>query len=142
NEGLDGVDYELIQDEGRLAEVADLLLAEPTVAVDTETNGLDPHTVRLLLLQIATPQKAYIVDCQRVNPIILKPLLENPRTLKLLQNAKFDYEILKQIAGIEVCNLFDTMLAERLLTAGRSRENRRPAPAPQYPGNRTHKTAL
>src|SRR4029079_8985062 len=119
NEGLDGVDYELIQDEGRLAEVADLLLAEPTLAVDTETNGLDPHTVRLLLLQVATPQKAYIVDCQRVNPIILKPLLENPRTLKLLQNAKFDYEILKQIAGIEVCNLFDTMLAERLLTAGR-----------------------
>ncbi|MFL5309201.1 MAG: DNA polymerase [Myxococcales bacterium] len=122
NEGLDGVDYELIQDAGRLAEVADLLMAEPTLAVDTETNGLDPHTVRLLLLQVATPQKAYIVDCQRVDPLALKPVLESQRTLKLLQNAKFDYEILKQIAGIEVCNLFDTMLAERLLTAGRSRE--------------------
>lgn len=119
NEGLDGVEYELIQDAGRLAEVADLLAAEPTLALDTETTGLDPYSVNLLLIQVATPQKVYVVDVPRVNPLPLKPLLESPRILKLLQNAKFDYEILRHLAGIEVCNLFDTMLAERLLTAGR-----------------------
>jgi DNA polymerase I-like protein with 3'-5' exonuclease and polymerase domains len=119
NEGLDGVEYELIQDADRLAEVADLLAAEPTLAVDTETTGLDPYSVKLLLIQVATPQKVYVIDVPRVNPLPLKPLLESPRILKLLQNAKFDYEILRHLAGIEVCNLFDTMLAERLLTAGR-----------------------
>ncbi|HUS15545.1 MAG TPA: hypothetical protein VM536_11085, partial [Chloroflexia bacterium] len=122
DEGLTGVEYELIQDSARLVEVADLLAAEPLLGVDTETDGLDPYTTRLLLLQVATPQKAYIVDCQRCDPLPLKPLLESGRTLKLLQNAKFDYKILKHIAGIELCNIFDTMLAERLLTAGRARE--------------------
>jgi DNA polymerase I-like protein with 3'-5' exonuclease and polymerase domains len=122
DEGLSGVDYELIQDSARLVEVADLLNAEPLLGVDTETDGLDPYTSRLLLLQVATPQKAYIVDCQRVDPLPLKPILESTRSLKILQNAKFDYKILKHIAGIELCNIFDTMLAERLLTAGRARE--------------------
>jgi DNA polymerase I-like protein with 3'-5' exonuclease and polymerase domains len=122
DEGLGGVEYELIQDSGRLIEVADLLSAEPVIGVDTETDGLDPYSTRLLLLQVATPHKAYIVDCQRVDPLPLKPILENGRTLKILQNAKFDYKILKRIAGIELCNIFDTMLAERLLTAGRARE--------------------
>ena len=122
DEGLSGVEYELISDSARLHEVVDLLSAEPVLGVDTETDGLDPYTTRLLLLQVATPHKAYIVDCQRVDPLPFKPLLESGRSLKLLQNAKFDYKILKQIAGIELCNVFDTMLAERLLTAGRARE--------------------
>jgi DNA polymerase I-like protein with 3'-5' exonuclease and polymerase domains/intein/homing endonuclease len=119
NEGLDGVEYELIQDAARLAEVADLLAAEPTLALDTETTGLDPYSVKLLLIQVATPQKVYVIDVPRVNPLPLKPLFESPRILKIIQNAKFEYEILKHLAGIEVCNLFDTLLAERLLTAGR-----------------------
>ena len=122
DEGLSGVEYELISDAARLHEVVDLLSAEPVLGVDTETDGLDPYTTRLLLLQVATPHKAYIVDCQRVDPLPFKPILESGRSLKLLQNAKFDYKILKQIAGIELCNVFDTMLAERLLTAGRARE--------------------
>jgi DNA polymerase I len=122
DEGLSGVEYELIQDPARLVEVAGLLAAEPILGVDTETDGLDPYSVRLLLLQVATPHKAYIVDCQRVDPLPLKPILEGDRALKLLQNAKFDYKILKHIAGIELGAIFDTMLAERLLTAGRSRE--------------------
>lgn len=122
DEGLSGVEYELISDSARLHEVVDLLSAEPVLGVDTETDGLDPYTTRLLLLQVATPHKAYIVDCQRVDPLPFKAILESGRSLKLLQNAKFDYKILKQIAGIELCNVFDTMLAERLLTAGRARE--------------------
>ncbi|MDQ2806165.1 MAG: DNA polymerase [Chloroflexota bacterium] len=122
DEGLSGVEYELISDAARLHEVVDLLSAEPVLGVDTETDGLDPYTTRLLLLQVATPHKAYIVDCQRVDPLPFKAILESGRSLKLLQNAKFDYKILKQIAGIELCNVFDTMLAERLLTAGRARE--------------------
>ena len=73
DEGLSGVEYELIQDPARLVEVADLLAAEPILGVDTETDGLDPYSVRLLLLQVATPHKAYIVDCQRVDPLPLKP---------------------------------------------------------------------
>ncbi len=115
-------DYELIQDPSRLAEVAELLAGESVIGVDTETDGLDPYTSQLLLLQIATPDRVYIVDCKRVVPLVLKPLLENPGVLKVAQNAKFDYEMLRQQAGITLTNLFDTMLAERIMTAGIGRE--------------------
>jgi DNA polymerase I-like protein with 3'-5' exonuclease and polymerase domains len=115
-------DYELISDQSRLAQVAELLAQERIVGIDTETTGLDPHTCQLLLLQISTLDKVFIVDCKRVVPLALKPMLENPQILKVAQNAKFEYEMLKQQVGITVAGMFDTMLAERLVTAGVGRE--------------------
>lgn len=115
-------EYELVQDQSRLAELAEMLARESVIGLDTETDGLDPYTAQLLLLQIATLDKVYIVDCRRVLPLPLKPLLENPRILKVAQNAKFDYEMLRQQAGIIVAGMFDTMLAERIMTAGIGRD--------------------
>ena len=127
-------EYELIQEPSRLAEVAELLSHEQVVGIDTETTGLDPHTVQLLLLQISTADKVYIADCKRVMPLALKPLLENPQILKVAQNAKFEYEMLKQQTGIVVSGMFDTMLAERILTAGIGREISLKAIAQKYIG--------
>lgn len=115
-------EYELINDPSRLAEVAELLSTEKVVGLDTETTGLDPYTSELLLLQVSTFDKVYIVDCRRVVPLALKPLLENPGIIKIAQNAKFEYVMLRQQAGITVNNFFDTMLAEKLLMAGIGRE--------------------
>ena len=115
-------EYELIQDQSRLAQVAELLATEKVLGIDTETTGLDPYTVELLLLQISTADKVYIVDCKRVVPLALKAVLENPDIMKIAQNAKFEYVMLRQQVGITLNGIFDTMLAERLLTAGISRE--------------------
>lgn len=115
-------EYELINDPSRLAQVAEMLAHETVLGVDTETTGLDPHTSELLLLQVATTEKVYIVDCRRLLPLALKPILENPDVVKVAQNAKFEYEMLKQQCGITLTNMYDTMLAERLCTAGLSRE--------------------
>ncbi len=119
--------YELINDPKRMAEVMGLLLKEKTLAVDTETSGLDPYTSELLLLQISTNAMGYIFDIgggsgRKLDIGPLRQVLENPDILKLLQNAKFDYKFLKQRAGIELVNIYDTMLAERVLTSGISRE--------------------
>jgi len=127
-------DYELIQDPSRLAVVAEMLARETVVGIDTETTGLDPYSAELLLLQIATADKVYVVDCKRIPPLALKPFLENPRVLKVAQNAKFEYEMLRQQTGITLCGMFDTMLAERLLTAGISREISLKAIAQKYIG--------
>ncbi len=112
------VQYELITDNIRLQDAINVLRKEPILAVDTETNGLDPYESRLLLVQVASPEKCYIVDATKVNLSPLKQILERDSILKILQNAKFDYEMLKQQAGIELENVYDTFLAERLLTAG------------------------
>ena len=133
-------DYELIQDPSRLAQVADMLAHEKVVGLDTETTGLDPHTSELLLLQVSTLDKVYIVDCKRLVPLALKGLLENPGVLKVAQNAKFEYEMLRQQTGISIAGIFDTMLAERLLTAGISREISLKAIAQKYIGATLDKT--
>lgn len=127
-------DYELINDPSRLAAVAEMLARETVVGIDTETTGLDPHTSELLLLQISTADKVYIVDCKRLVPLALKPLLENSHVLKIAQNAKFEYEMLRQQAGITLSGLFDTMLAERLVMAGIGREISLKAIAQKYIG--------
>lgn len=127
-------EYELINDPSRLAEVAELLASEKAVGLDTETTGLDPFTSELLLLQVSTVDKVYIVDCRRVVPLSLKPLLENPDIIKIAQNAKFEYVMLRQQAGITVNNFFDTMLAEKLLMAGIGREVSLKAIAQKYIG--------
>ncbi|HUP26947.1 MAG TPA: DNA polymerase [Chloroflexia bacterium] len=133
-------DYELIQDPSRLAHVAELLAGEKVLGIDTETTGLDPHTSELLLLQLSTLDKVYIIDCKRVVPLALKNLLENPNVLKVAQNAKFEYEMLRQQTGITLCGIFDTMLAERLLTAGIGREISLKAIAQKYIGATLDKT--
>ena len=128
-------EFELITEQARLAEVVALLSNEPIVAVDTETTGLDPLAENtLLLVQIATPDRAYLVDVRKVDPRPLRRILEDERTLKLLQNAKFDYKMLRSQVGITTRRIYDTMLAERVLTAGISRDISLKALALKYAG--------
>ncbi len=113
---------EVISERERMSSIIAELAGQTLLSIDTETSGLDPHCNELLLLQIATQNMVYVFDCTAVNITPLKELLENPQSVKLLQNAKFDYQFLKAKTGISLTNIFDTMLAERLLTVGISRE--------------------
>jgi DNA polymerase-1 len=92
----------------------------PIIEVDTETTGLDPFKDRVVLLQIGVHGKAYVFDVrdERVDANIFKPLLEGQQNLKLLQNAVFDYKMLKTNFNIELSRVYDTMIAEQLLYLG------------------------
>ncbi|MCB1713024.1 MAG: hypothetical protein KDH96_11270, partial [Candidatus Riesia sp.] len=48
----------------------------------------------------------------------LQIILEDPRTEKIGHNIVFDYKFIKHHLGIELVNVFDTMLAEMILTKG------------------------
>lgn len=126
--------YEVIADQERLRKAARELERAPLLAFDTEGTSLDPYATRLLLLQIATPQKAYLFDARHLDLKPLEKVLADERILKLGQNAKFDYGMLKAKSGLEVKNIFDTMLAERILTTGLLRENSLAAIARKYLG--------
>ncbi len=88
------------------------------IAVDTETTGLDPHSDRLRLIQLATDNGLMmIIDCFSFLPDGLPYLAEllSSGVVKVLQNAKFDLQFLLA-QGIAVqLPLFDTMLAAQLL---------------------------
>lgn len=87
---------------------------------DVEGTGKNPvsRKIRLLLMQLSTPDVCYVFDARKIRTEILKPVLESRQILKILHNAKYDYQLTKLDTGIEVDNIFDTMLAYRLLTSG------------------------
>src|SRR3989344_7080112 len=116
------VKYQLIEDTETLSQILPELEVAKAIGLDTESTSLDPHQAKLLLLQLATDEKSWVIDCQKVDLSILKPVLEGDRPLKLVQNAKNDYKLMKVQGGITLGSMFDTMLAERLITCGISRE--------------------
>jgi DNA polymerase-1 len=113
--------YEYITEVSRAEEVLRELMNEKILGVDVESSGLDPYTATLLLVQIGTWEISYVFDA-RVLPLkeipIYKEVMEHPKILKLLHNAKFDYQFLKYCTGVSITNLYDSLLAEGVLTAG------------------------
>src|SRR3990172_8577431 len=132
--------YQLITTNQELEKIVPELEREQALGIDTEGNKLDKIKVKLFLLQISTPKEAFVIDCQKVDLSPLKQILEGERPLKIAQNAKFDYSILKAQAGITLGNLYDTMLAERILTCGVSRDISLRSLADKYLGMKLDKT--
>jgi len=103
--------------------VEDMLTAVrgvPVVGLDTETTGLDPLTDRLRLIQIATPDAAYMLDAFALDPRLIAPLLAGDGPVLVGHNLKFDLRFLES-AGVPMPagrRLFDTFLASQLLGAG------------------------
>ena len=111
--------YEYITSQEKLVEAARILLGEKVIAVDTEGISLDYYYNKLLLVQIGTPEKAYIFDAIKIKDWApLKKIIEDPGILKIVQNGKFDYGIIKAALGIEITNIYDTMLAEQIIVNG------------------------
>ncbi|HKP13271.1 MAG TPA: DNA polymerase [Blastocatellia bacterium] len=96
-----------------------------TLGADTETTGLDPFRSRVRLLQIATPEHAFVFDLfayPALGDAPLRELFASPNATKIFHNAKFDLKMLLHHFGLEVRGSFDTLLASQLIAAGRSEE--------------------
>lgn len=95
-----------------------LSLLEPLsiVSLDTETQGLDPHTKRILLLQLGCKEFQVVIDTSTIDINVFKPFLESDREF-IIHNALFDLQFM-YTAGIIVKKVFDTYIAECLLWHG------------------------
>jgi DNA polymerase I len=111
----------LIKTGEELREAISFFNGIQAIGVDTETSGLSAIDDKIVLLQMGTSHSQYVFDLARLGKAVqlLKPILENPKIIKILHNAKFDYKFLKYNLGIELNNMFDTYLAEQLLQKGR-----------------------
>jgi DNA polymerase-1 len=110
-------EYELVSDLEGVERALGHLSGYSECGLDVETTGLDPYTSELLLVQIASPERTFVFDARRAPIERLGALLEDPSVVKIAHNAKFEYEMLR-MRGIKTGPLADTMLAERVLTAG------------------------
>lgn len=92
---------------------------ETEIQLDTETEGFDVFTKKLLTLQLGDcrGEHQFVVDLTTVNVLLFKNLLEDPTKLFVLQNAKFDLRFF-YYHKITIANVWDTYLAEALLYQG------------------------
>lgn len=94
------------------------------IGLDTETQGLDPHSDAMILLQLGYPGYGCVFDVRRITPSLLieglKTILESKKFLKIIHNANFEYKMLKAQFGIVLDRVFDTYLAEKVIMCGLS----------------------
>ena len=113
--------YMLVTESSSLNDAIAPLFQSDIQGIDTETTGLDPHTHKLVLIQIAIPNHpVVIINVTNLTQAELQPLnqLFTNKATKAFHNAKFDLKFLNQ-AGIDVSGpFFDTMLASKVLKAG------------------------
>jgi ribonuclease D len=109
-------DATLITAKEHLEEVCAELRSSPQIAFDTESNGFYAYKEKVCLVQISSATEDYIVD-----PIAFKdlsplgPLMADPKIEKLFHAAEYDILCLKRDYGFVFRNLFDTMIAARVL---------------------------
>ncbi len=86
------------------------------IGIDTESNSLFAYHEKVCLIQISTLQNDYIVDPLSLSDLSsLSDLFENKKIEKIFHAAEYDIMCLKRDFNFEFNNLFDTMIASRIL---------------------------
>ena len=94
------------------------LRSAAALGCDTETSALNAKYGRLFSIQFSDGDFNVLVPTSEGVPAgKLSLILEDPAIVKIFHNAKFDLEFLNE-NGYEVRNVFDTMIAEKVLTRG------------------------
>lgn len=90
---------------------------EKSVAIDTETMGLQPARDRLCLVQLSSGDgSAHLVQIEKDNYDApnLKALLTDKKVLKIFHFARFDLAVLKAYLGVECAPTYCTKIASKL----------------------------
>jgi ribonuclease D len=99
------------------ADLPDLSRYKDSVAIDTETMGLNPHRDRLCVVQLSSGDgSADVVQIPKdhADAPNLKALLTNPAITKIFHFARFDLAVLFQTFGVMPQPVYCTKIASRL----------------------------
>lgn len=115
-------DYQLVDNQEEMEILVQKLLAQNFFSLDTETTGVDPITAELvgMSFSFAENQAFYVpVPANREEALkivnIFKPAFENPHSLKIGQNIKYDLNVLAHYGVTLRGKMFDTMIAHYVL---------------------------
>ena len=99
-----------------LLELVRLLSQQAIVGVDTESNSLFAYQEQVCLIQFSTTEADYLVDPLALADLTpLGVVFADPKIEKVFHAAEYDLLCLKRDFGFSFANLFDTMLAGRIL---------------------------
>ena len=114
--------YHLVDTEDAMWDLAALLGCAKEFAFDTETTSIDPMQAELVGMSFAMKaHEAYYVPIPADRAAaelvveIFRSVLENEAILKVGQNIKYDYIVLRNYGITLRGNMFDTMIAHYLL---------------------------
>lgn len=99
-----------------LAAMVQRLHQQPVIAVDTESDSMHAYFEKVCLIQFSVPGADYLLD-----PLVLpdlstlSPILADPAVEKVFHAAEYDVMVLKRDHSFQFANLFDTMVASRVL---------------------------
>ena len=93
----------------------DHLMGHALVAVDTESDSLFSYFEKVCLIQFSVPGADYLVDPLAVDVSGLETFFASTSIQKIFHAAEYDFLSLKRDYGFSFNNLFDTMLAARIL---------------------------
>jgi len=130
------VDYECVSDTAALKAWVKKLKAAGTFAIDTETTSINYMQAHLVGFSFAVEpgEAAYVPvghDYAGAPPQLgleevlaaLKPLLEDPKLIKVGQNLKYDMSVLARYDVHIVGTIYDTMLESYVLNSVATRHN-------------------
>lgn len=114
--------YIVLNDENEIRSLTEKIKTKKEFCFDTETTGLDSLTAEIvgMSISIKAHEAFYIPFSENKEEVMkklswVKDIFEDDSILKIGQNIKYDYSILKNY-GIELKGkLFDTMLAHYLI---------------------------
>ena len=105
-----------IDDDKALRNAIDECLAEKTIAIDGEGDGMFSYKASLCTLQIATSKKIFLIDTLKTWQVdLFQKLLGESGPKKILHDVAFDARLLKA-QGVELRKVFDTSIAARFLS--------------------------
>ncbi len=129
---IDNKNYKLIKYVNEIDEWMKEAEEFGEIAVDTETDSLNPHEANLVGISLSTKigKACYIPighkskKCLNKKEVLnkIKPFLEDQSIKKIGQNIKFDFIVFYK-NGINLNSMEDTMLMSYVLDAGKNRHN-------------------
>ena len=112
-------DFERIDTRADLDTLAQDLMGEKVLAIDTEADSFYHYFDKTCLVQIATRRQIYLIDPLafggpgELSP--LGPIMASPDIRKIFHAAEYDIFVLKRDCSFQFQNLFDTMICAQIL---------------------------
>ena len=116
NAELDPKTVHIVNETETLNDCIKKLKGSSEIAVDTESDSLFVYFEKVCLIQISADGQSYVIDPLETGDLSgLNDIFSDPNILKIFHAAEYDLMCLKRDFKFEFRNLFDTMIAARML---------------------------
>lgn len=107
---------ELFHNDISYSDYIHIMRSGRTIAIDTETTGLNPLNSKLKLVQIKAGEKIYLIRIyENIEYRNLIQLLSNQNIEKIFHHATFDVKFLQYYLGVHIENIVCTKITSKIL---------------------------